>query len=66
MEFRLLSYIGEKGTPRAGLLLEDKNVMDIELALGVRKASIEGLDPTSVLSVGGKLGECFAGSQRHR
>jgi 2,4-didehydro-3-deoxy-L-rhamnonate hydrolase len=51
MEFRLLSYIGEKGTPRAGLLLEDKNIMDVELALGVRKASTEGLHPTSVLSV---------------
>jgi len=51
MEFRLLSYIGEKGTPRAGLLLDDKNIMDIQLALGVRKASIEGMDPTSVLSL---------------
>jgi hypothetical protein len=51
MEFRLLSYLGEKGTPRAGLLLEDKNIMDIELALGLRKASPEGLHPTSVLSV---------------
>jgi len=51
MEFRLLSYIGEKGTPRAGLLLDDKNILDVEVALGVGKESIEGLDPTSVLSV---------------
>ena len=51
MEFRLLSYIGGKGTPRAGLLLEDEKIMDIELALGLRKASLEGLHPTSVLSV---------------
>ena len=51
MEFRLLSYIGGKGIPRAGLLLGDKNIVDIELALGAGKASTEGLHPTSVLSV---------------
>ncbi len=51
MEFRLLSYIGGKGIPRAGLLLGDKNIVDIELALGAGKASTEGLHTTSVLSV---------------
>lgn len=51
MEFRLLSYVGEKGLPRAGLLVEEKNVIDMELALKASKSGIEGLSAISILSV---------------
>ena len=51
MGFRLLSYVGGKGVPRAGLLVEEKNVIDMELALKARKAAIEGLSSISILSV---------------
>ena len=51
MEFRLLSYLGEKGAPRAGLLVEEKNVIDMELALKASKSGIEGLSAISILSV---------------
>ncbi len=51
MEFRLLNFVGEKGVPRAGLLVEEKSVMDMALALKARKAVFEGLHPTSTLSV---------------
>lgn len=51
MEFRLLSYLGEKGLPRAGLLVEERKVIDMELALKARKAAIEGLPSISILSV---------------
>lgn len=51
MEFKLLSYMGERGIPRAGLLVEEKEVIDMELALKARKAAIEGLPSTSILSV---------------
>jgi len=51
MEFRLLSYIGKQGTPRAGLLVEDEHVIDIALAIGERQAGTEKPHPTSILSV---------------
>jgi len=51
MEFRLLSYIGEKATPRAGLLVENRDVLDVAGVLEALKADMEGPYPTSVLSV---------------
>lgn len=51
MEFRLLSYLGEKGVPRAGLLVEHKIVLDVERVLKALKADMDGPYPTSVLSV---------------
>jgi 2,4-didehydro-3-deoxy-L-rhamnonate hydrolase len=51
MEYRLLSYISAQGTPRAGLLLEDQNVLDVDLAIGLLSGSAEGARAGSVLSV---------------
>ena len=51
MEFRLLSYLGEKGVPRAGLLVKDEQVIDIEAVLREQKMQIERAHPMSVLSV---------------
>lgn len=51
MEFKLLSYVGEKGVPRAGLLVEGNTVIDMELALKEGKAVIEGPSFSSILSV---------------
>jgi 2,4-didehydro-3-deoxy-L-rhamnonate hydrolase len=51
MEFRLLSYIGDKGIPRAGLLVEHKMVLDVERVLKALKADMDGPYATSVLSV---------------
>ena len=51
MEFRLLSYMGEKENPRAGLLVEDKRVLDVEGVLKAMKAGADGPCPTSVLSI---------------
>lgn len=51
MAFRLLSYIGEKGLPRAGLLMQDETVLDVEGVLKALQADVEGLCPTSVLSL---------------
>ena len=51
MPFRLLSYIGERGIPRAGLLMEDKTVVDTGGVLDALHANMEGLCPTSVLSL---------------
>jgi 2,4-diketo-3-deoxy-L-fuconate hydrolase len=51
MEFRLLSYIGKEGTPRAGLLIEDERVIDIESALGGRQGAVGKRPPTSTLSI---------------
>jgi 2,4-diketo-3-deoxy-L-fuconate hydrolase len=51
MEFKLLSYVGKKGVPRAGLLVEESTVIDMELALKERKTAFEGLSSTSILSV---------------
>jgi 2,4-diketo-3-deoxy-L-fuconate hydrolase len=51
MPFRLLSYIGKEGTPRAGLLIEDERVIDIESALSGWKGAGGKGPPTSVLSI---------------
>jgi 2,4-diketo-3-deoxy-L-fuconate hydrolase len=51
MGFRLLSYIGEDGTPRAGLLFENKDVLDVERVLESQKLDMDGPCPKSVLSV---------------
>lgn len=51
MEFRLLSYLDEKGVPRAGILVEGKRVLDLEQALMEREAAVEGPLPVSILSV---------------
>ena len=50
MEFRLLNYLGEKGVPRAGLLMGEKTVIDMELALKERRTAMEGLSSISILS----------------
>jgi 2,4-diketo-3-deoxy-L-fuconate hydrolase len=51
MEFRLLSYIGKNGSPRAGLLVGNKDVLDVERVLEAQQADMEGPYPTSVQSV---------------
>ena len=51
MTFRLLNYLGDQGVPRAGLLVEERDVIDVEAALGARKEAIEGLLPMSTLSL---------------
>jgi 2-keto-4-pentenoate hydratase/2-oxohepta-3-ene-1,7-dioic acid hydratase in catechol pathway len=51
MEFRLLSYVKESAAPRAGLLVEDQTVLDIERLLKTLGAEVAGLCPTSVLSI---------------
>ncbi len=51
MEFRLLSYVGEKGDARAGLLVGEKNVIDIDVALKTRETVIKGPHPISILTV---------------
>ncbi len=50
MEFRLLSYIGKKGTPRAGILVGNKEVLDVERVLEALKVDVDGPRPISVLS----------------
>jgi 2,4-didehydro-3-deoxy-L-rhamnonate hydrolase len=47
MEYRILSYLTSQGIPRAGLLLENQSVLDIDLAL---KRSPGGVRASSVLS----------------
>jgi 2,4-didehydro-3-deoxy-L-rhamnonate hydrolase len=51
MEFRLLSYVKGRQAPRAGLLVEDQTVLDVEEVLKALGAEMDGLCPTSVLSV---------------
>ncbi|MEW6668854.1 MAG: fumarylacetoacetate hydrolase family protein [Thermodesulfobacteriota bacterium] len=51
MEFRIVNYIPSEGSPRAGLLLEDQRVLDIDLALRTTKGTPEGSCAGSVLSV---------------
>lgn len=51
MAFRLLTYIGESGIPRAGLLMEDQSVLDAEDVLKGLGAEVEELCPSSVLSL---------------
>lgn len=51
MQFRLLSYVGNEGAPRAGLLLEDERVLDIESALGARQDLRGKGAPNSTLSI---------------
>jgi 2-keto-4-pentenoate hydratase/2-oxohepta-3-ene-1,7-dioic acid hydratase in catechol pathway len=51
MEFRLLSYVKESEVPRAGLLVEDQTVLDVEGVLKGLGMEVDGLCPTSVLSV---------------
>jgi len=51
MEFRLLSYVKEGAFPRAGLLVEGQTVLDAEGVLQALGAVVEGLCPTSVLSI---------------
>ncbi len=51
MEFRLLSYVKEGAAPRAGLLVEDQTVLDVAEVLKALRAEVEGLRPTSVLSL---------------
>ena len=70
MEFRLLSYVKENAAPRAGLLVEDQTVLDVEWVLKALGEEMDGLCPTSVLSilenwdkVSPRLGE---GARRHK
>ena len=51
MEFSLLSYLTGRGLPRAGILVDRKNVMDIELALEAQKGEKKGSSPLTILSV---------------
>jgi 2,4-diketo-3-deoxy-L-fuconate hydrolase len=51
VEFRLLSYIGTEGTPRAGLLVENERVIDVGSALGARQGAFAKRPPTSILSI---------------
>jgi len=51
MEFRLLSYMKEGAAPRAGLLVEDQTVLDVERVLKALGTEVGGLCPTSVLSI---------------
>ncbi len=51
MEFRLLSYVKENATPRAGLLVGDQNVLDVERLLKNMGEEVSGFYPTSVLSI---------------
>lgn len=51
MDFRLLSYVKGRDAPRAGLLVEDQNVLDVEEVLKAPGAELDGLCPSSVLSV---------------
>jgi 2,4-diketo-3-deoxy-L-fuconate hydrolase len=51
VEFKLLSYIGKEGTPRAGLLVESQRVIDIDSALGARQGTNGKCGATSVLSI---------------
>jgi 2-keto-4-pentenoate hydratase/2-oxohepta-3-ene-1,7-dioic acid hydratase in catechol pathway len=51
MEFRLLSYVKESEAPRAGLLVEDQTVLDVEGVFTVLGVEVGRLCPTSVLSL---------------
>ncbi len=51
MEFRLLNYLKENAAPRAGLLIEDQTVLDVEGVLKTHGEEVSGLCPTSVLSI---------------
>jgi 2,4-diketo-3-deoxy-L-fuconate hydrolase len=51
VEFRLLSYVKEGSAPRAGLLVEDQTVLDVERVIKVLGTEVDGLCPTSVLSI---------------
>jgi 2,4-diketo-3-deoxy-L-fuconate hydrolase len=51
MEFRLLNYIAKNGIPRAGLLVGNQEVLDVERVLEERKVEREGLISSSVLSI---------------
>jgi 2,4-diketo-3-deoxy-L-fuconate hydrolase len=51
MKFSLLSYLGEAGVPRAGLLVEGGSVIDVESALKAKKATIKAPHPLSILTV---------------
>jgi 2,4-diketo-3-deoxy-L-fuconate hydrolase len=51
MEFRLLSYTAKNGIPRAGLLVGNKDVFDVERVLEEQKVKREGPRSSSVLSV---------------
>lgn len=50
-EFRLLSYLGEKGLPRPGLLAGRENVIDLESALKTQDKAFRGSLPMTVLSL---------------
>jgi 2-keto-4-pentenoate hydratase/2-oxohepta-3-ene-1,7-dioic acid hydratase in catechol pathway len=51
MAFKLLTYVKEKQRPRAGILVEEETVIDVKRALDAQGEVIDGLDPTSVLSL---------------
>jgi len=51
MEFRLLSYVKESDAPRAGLLVEDQKVLDVEKVIKTLGEEVGGLCPISVLSI---------------
>ncbi len=51
MEFCLLNYLREKGLPRAGLLVDRKNVIDLELALEAKIGEKERPSTLTSLSV---------------
>jgi len=51
MEFRLLSHVKENSAPRAGLLVEGQTVLDVEGFLKAIGEEVDGLCPTSVLSI---------------
>jgi 2,4-diketo-3-deoxy-L-fuconate hydrolase len=51
MEFRLLSYLAKNGVPRAGLLVGNKDLLDVERLLEQQKGLREGFSASSVLSI---------------
>jgi 2-keto-4-pentenoate hydratase/2-oxohepta-3-ene-1,7-dioic acid hydratase in catechol pathway len=50
MEFKLLTYVRENEAPRAGLLVEGQNVVDLAACFEARKAMPAGPRPVTVLS----------------
>jgi 2-keto-4-pentenoate hydratase/2-oxohepta-3-ene-1,7-dioic acid hydratase in catechol pathway len=51
MEFKLLTYQTENGTPRGGLLVEGEKVVDLEAGLAACNAMTATTHPVTVLSI---------------
>jgi 2-keto-4-pentenoate hydratase/2-oxohepta-3-ene-1,7-dioic acid hydratase in catechol pathway len=51
MEFKLLTYVRENATPRAGLLVEGEKVVDLEACLEARHVWAERTHSVTVLSI---------------